>query len=57
MPYPPLNVVLSSVLGLERVIHFQPDYGLVTRLQVRGLDRIGILSVNETGQHSFAAPT
>lgn len=47
----PINVVLSSVLGLERIIHFQPGYGSVTRLLARGPDRIGILSVNETGHH------
>lgn len=53
----PINVVLSSVLGLERIIHFQPGYGSVTRLRARGPDRIGILSVNETGQHRFDPPT
>lgn len=47
----PINVVLSSILGLERIIHFQPGYGSVTRLRARGADRIGILSVNESGHH------
>ena len=53
----PINVILSSVLGLERIIHFQPGYGSVTRLRARGPDRIGILSVNETGHHRFDPPT
>lgn len=49
----PINAVLSSVLGLERIVHFQPGYGSVTRLLARGPDRIGILSVNETGHHKM----
>ena len=51
----PINVVLSSILGLERIIHFQPGYGSVTRLRARGADRIGILSVNESGHHRVNA--
>ena len=51
----PINVVLSSILGLERIIHFQPGYGSVTRLRARGADRIGILSVNESGHHRVGA--
>jgi probable phosphoglycerate mutase len=53
----PINVVLSRVLGLERIIHFQPGYGSVTRLRARGPGRIGIVSVNELGHHrSFPVP-
>jgi probable phosphoglycerate mutase len=47
----PINVVLSHILGLERIIHFQPGYGSVTRLRTRGAERIGIVSVNESGHH------
>ena len=53
----PIKVVRSSVLGLERIIHFQPGYGSVTRLGARSPDRIGILSLNETGHHRFDPPT
>ena len=52
----PINVVLSRVLGLERIIHFQPGYGSVTRLRARDTGRIGIISVNEVGHHRFPAP-
>jgi len=50
----PINVVLSHVLGLERIVHFRPGYGSVTRLMVRG-DRHGIVSVNETAHHHLPA--
>ena len=53
----PINLVLCSVLGLERISHFQPGYGSVTRLRARGPRRIGILSVNETGHHRFDPQT
>ena len=45
----PINVVLSQALGLERIVHFPPSYGSVTRLRARDLRTIGIVSVNETG--------
>ena len=45
----PINVVLSHALGLERIVHFPPAYGSVTRLRVRSVETIGIVSVNETG--------
>lgn len=44
----PINVVLSHALGLERIVHFPPSYGSVTRLRARDLQTIGIVSVNET---------
>ena len=49
-----INVVLSHALGLERIIHFPPGYGSVTRLRVRSSRAIGIVSVNETGQLACA---
>ena len=45
----PINVVLSHALGLERIVHFPPAYGSVTRLRARSVEAIGIVSVNETG--------
>jgi broad specificity phosphatase PhoE len=49
----PINIVLSRVLGLQRIVHFQPGYGSITRLSARGTERIGIVSVNESGHHSW----
>jgi broad specificity phosphatase PhoE len=49
-----INVVLSHALGLERIIHFPPGYGSVTRLRVRSSRAIGIVSVNETGHLACA---
>jgi probable phosphoglycerate mutase len=45
----PINAVLSHVLGLERIIHFAPGYGSMTRLRVLSSGAIGIVSVNERG--------
>lgn len=50
----PINVVLSHVLGLSKIIHFQPGYGSVTRLRARDAERIGVVSVNESGHHLLA---
>ncbi|HMO47375.1 MAG TPA: histidine phosphatase family protein [Rubrivivax sp.] len=49
----PINVVLSHALGLERIVHFRPGYGSVTRLIVRG-GRLGVVSVNESAHHRCA---
>lgn len=45
----PINVVLSQALGLERVVHFAPGYGSMTRLRILGTGAVGIVSVNERG--------
>lgn len=45
----PINLVLSHVLGLERIIHFRPGYASITRLRARDLQTIGVVSVNESG--------
>ena len=45
----PINVVLSHALGLERIIHFPPGYGSITRLRAKDMNTIGVVSVNETG--------
>lgn len=48
----PINVVLSHALGLDRIVHFQPGYGSVSRLRVAPAPRrIGVVSVNESGHH------
>lgn len=49
----PINVVLSHVLGLPKIIHFQPGYGSVTRLRARDAATLGVVSVNESGHHQF----
>lgn len=43
----PINVVLSQALGLERIIHFAPGYGSMTRLRALAGGAIGVASVNE----------
>jgi probable phosphoglycerate mutase len=53
----PINVVLSHALGLERIVHFPPAYGSITRLRARALETIGIVSVNETGTSVAAGPS
>jgi broad specificity phosphatase PhoE len=49
----PINIVLSRVLGLKGITHFQPGYGSITRLRARGVERIGIISINESGHYSW----
>jgi probable phosphoglycerate mutase len=43
----PINVALSYVLGLQKIVHFRPGYGSVTRLLARA-GRFGVVSVNES---------
>ena len=50
-----INVVLSHALGLERIIHFPPGYGSITRLRARRSRTIGVVSVNETGHLAHLA--
>lgn len=49
----PINVVLSHVLGLERIMHFRPGYGSMTRLLARDAENLGVVSVNESGHHAW----
>jgi len=49
----PINVVLSHALGLERIVHFRPDYGSITRLKARDARTVGVVSVNEGGHHAW----
>jgi len=45
----PINVVISHVLGLKRVMHFLPHYCSLTRVAGSSLDDLTIESINETG--------
>lgn len=49
----PINLVLSQVLGLQRIVHFQPGYGSVTRLRARDPQTLGVVSINESGHHAW----
>jgi probable phosphoglycerate mutase len=53
----PINVVLSQALRLDGVIHFLPGYGSVTRLRMRDDGSIGVVSVNESGHHTWTETT
>jgi broad specificity phosphatase PhoE len=44
----PINVVLSHALGLDRITHFVPHYCSISRLNGDSLDRLSVISVNET---------
>jgi broad specificity phosphatase PhoE len=45
----PINVVISHVLGLKRVMHFLPHYCSLTRATGSSLGDLTIESINETG--------
>lgn len=51
-----INQVLSQVLGLARIVHFQPGYGSLTRLRARDARTLGVISVNESGHHAWPEP-
>lgn len=51
----PINLVLSQVLGLQGIVHFQPGYGSVTRLRARDALTLGVVSINESGHHAWPA--
>lgn len=44
----PINLVISHVLGLKRVIHFLPHYCSLTRVAGSSLSDLTIESINET---------
>lgn len=44
----PINILLSHALGLQGVANFVPDYGSITRLTGGALERLTVVSVNET---------
>jgi probable phosphoglycerate mutase len=44
----PINLVLAHALGLQRLTHFPPWYGSLTRLHGRSADELSVVSVNET---------
>ena len=49
----PINTVLSYVLGLESIVHFHPGYGSITRLRALAANKIGVVSINESGHHAW----
>ena len=48
----PINILLGQALGLDGMGHFLPDYGSITRLAGSSLDRLAVVSVNETAHLS-----
>ena len=50
----PINILLSHALALENVAHFVPDYGSITRVTGSALDRLTVVSVNETGHQRLS---
>lgn len=44
----PINILLSYALGIEGNANFVPDYGSITRLTGGSLDRLAVVSINET---------
>lgn len=44
----PINILLSHALGLPGIAHFVPGYGSITRLSGSSLDRLTVVSINET---------
>ena len=53
----PINVVLSRILGLQRVSHFLPDYCSLTRVAGPALNDMRVLSFNETAHLADSLPT
>jgi broad specificity phosphatase PhoE len=51
----PINILLSHALGLAGHANFVPDYGSITRLTGGSLDRLTVVSINETGHLSHLA--
>lgn len=51
----PINILLSHALGLEGVGRFLPDYGSITRIAGSSLDRLAVVSVNETAHLTHGA--
>jgi probable phosphoglycerate mutase len=48
----PINILLSHALGLKGIAHFVPHYGSITRLSGSTMDRLTVISVNETAHLS-----
>jgi broad specificity phosphatase PhoE len=49
----PINVILSTALGLDGIVHFLPGYGSISRLRARSDGGIGVVSINESGHHAL----
>lgn len=52
-----INQILSHILGLQGIAHFQPAYGSLTRVRVRTSGGLAVLTINERGLHAAAAST
>lgn len=50
----PISLVLSHALGLDRIVRFGPGYASISRLLVRDVRSIGVVSINETGHHAWS---
>lgn len=44
----PINILLTHALKIDGVGRFMPDYGSITRIAGSSLDRLAVLSINET---------
>ncbi len=44
----PINILLAHTLGLAEITRFIPDYASITRLRGPTLDRLTVVSINET---------
>ncbi|KPP92618.1 histidine phosphatase family protein [Erythrobacter sp. HL-111] len=44
----PINILLAHALGLPGIAHFVPGYGSISRVSGRALDRLTVVSINET---------
>lgn len=52
----PINILLSHALGLAGYANFVPDYGSITRLSGGAMDRLAVVSINETAHLVRAKP-
>jgi probable phosphoglycerate mutase len=52
----PINIMLSHALDLEGIANFVPGYGSLTRLSGGAMDRLSVVSINETAHLASAAP-
>ncbi|MFC4292586.1 histidine phosphatase family protein [Sphingorhabdus arenilitoris] len=48
----PINILLTHALGLDGIANFVPDYCSITRLTGSALDKLTVVSINETAHLS-----
>lgn len=44
----PINILLAHALGLPGIAHFVPAYGSISRVAGSSIDRLTVVSINET---------